>query len=205
MLIFHPSGESHSDEFKTDAHCFNLQINGDLKYRATQLDQPAAFQGGTPAYLATKLYREFRVMDELSPLAIEGLALELFAEALRGIRRELRQAPTWLGAARELLHAQFAERLTITQVASAVRVHPTHLAREFHRRYQLTIGEYVRQLRIEFACRQLSSSDAPLSEIAVASGFFDQSHFSKTFKQINGMSPATYRRTFRPRRQIQKR
>jgi len=51
----------------------------------------------------------------------------------------------------------------------------------------------------------------PLSEIALAAGFFDQSHFSKTFKHINGMSPATYRRTFRPRdnfileSQIQKR
>jgi len=204
-LIFHPSGELHSDHFNTDAHCFNLQIDGHLNYQAAQLAQPADFQGGTPAYLANKLYREFRETDEFSPLAIEGLALELVAEALRGIKRELKRAPVWLERAREMLHAQFAEPLTIAHVAAAVSVHPTHLAREFHRRHQRTIGEYVRQLRIEFACRQLSTSDTPLSEIALAAGFFDQSHFSRTFKQINGMSPATYRRTFRPRRQIQKR
>jgi AraC family transcriptional regulator len=204
-LIFHPSGELHSDHFNTDARCFNLQIDGNLNYQTAKLKQPADFRGGTPAYLATKLYREFREMDELSPLAIEGLALELIAEALRGIKRELQRAPAWLESAREMLHAQFSERLTIAQVAAAVSVHPTHLAREFHRRHRRTIGEYVRQLRIEFACRELSTSDTSLCEIAIAAGFFDQSHFSRTFKQMNGMSPATYRRTFRPRRQIQKR
>jgi AraC family transcriptional regulator len=195
----------HSDQFNTDAHCFNLQINGQLNYEIAQLAQPADFQGGTTAYLANKLYREFQGMDELSPLAMEGLALELIAEALRGINRGQQGAPAWLERAREVLHAQFAERLTIGEVAAAVSVHPTHLAREFRRRHQKTIGEYVRQLRIEFACRELASSDAPLSEIAIAAGFFDQSHFSRTFKQINGMSPASYRRTFRPRRQVQKR
>jgi AraC family transcriptional regulator len=204
-LIFHPSGELHSDHFNTDAHCFNLQIDGHLNYQTAQLAQAADFQGGTPAYLATKLYREFRETDEASPLAIEGLALELIAEALRGIKRDVQRAPAWLERAREMLHAQFAEPLTIAYVAQAVSVHPTHLAREFRRRHQRTIGEYIRQLRIEFACRQLSTSDTPLSEIALAAGFFDQSHFSRTFKQLSGMSPATYRRTLRPRRQIQKR
>ena len=209
-LIFHPSGELHSNHFNTDAHCFNLQINnlqqeGHLNYQTARLEQAADFQGGTPAYLANKLYREFREMDEFSPLAIEGLAFELVAEALRGIKRELQRAPVWLERAREVLHAHFAEPLTIAYVAEAVSVHPTHLAREFHRRHQRTIGEYVRQLRIEFACRQLSTSDTPLSEIGLAAGFFDQSHFSRTFKQINGMSPAAYRRTFQVRRQIQKR
>ena len=204
-LIFHPSGELHSNHFNTDAHCFNLQINGDLNYQIRRLERRADFQGGTPAYLAAKLYREFGEIDELSPLAIEGLALELIAEALRGIKRESQRAPAWLERAREMLHAQFAERFTVAQVAAAVSVHPTHLAREFHRRYQRTLGEYVRQLRIEFACEQLSTSDTPLSEIAIASGYFDQSHFSRTFRHVQGMSPATYRRTFRPRRQIQKR
>ena len=49
------------------------------------------------------------------------------------------------------------------------------------------------------ACRQISASDVPLSEIAVAAGFFDQSHFGRTFKQLTGMSPAAYRETIRSR------
>ena len=195
-LIFHPACEPHSDHFQTEAHCFNIQFDAHLHQKPARLDQPASFNGGPLAHLATRLYREFREMDEVSALAIEGLALELTAEATRSMKRSERTSQPWLERARELLHAHFAERLTIDQIAAGVGVHPTHLAREFRRRYRRTVGEYVRQLRIDFACHQLSSSDTPLSEVALAAGFFDQSHFARTFKLITGMSPAAYRKTF---------
>jgi AraC family transcriptional regulator len=76
-------------------------------------------------------------------------------------------------------------------------VHPAHLAREFRRRYQQTIGEYVRSLRIEFARQELHTSDKPISEIAIGAGFFDQSHFARTFKLITGFPPAAFRKTFK--------
>ena len=66
-----------------------------------------------------------------------------------------------------------------------------------HRRYGCTVGEYVRRLRIEFACRELSDSEKPLAFIAQNAGFFDQSHFSKTFKLLTGQSPAAYRKLLR--------
>lgn len=198
-LIFHPSAETHSDHFQTEARCFNIQIDARLTDRDTRLEQRADFHGGPPAHLATKLYREFREMDEVSELAIEGLGLEIIAEAARAIKKAAHRTQPWLERARELLHAQFAERLTIAHVAAAVGVHPTHLAREFHRRHKRTIGDYVRQLRIEFACRELSSSVTPISEIALAAGFFDQSHFSRTVKLCTGFSPAVYRKTFKTR------
>ena len=75
-------------------------------------------------------------------------------------------------------------------------MHPVHLAREFRRFQRCTIGEYIRQLRIERACRQLHASDEPLATIASAVGFSDQSHFSRTFKRLIGMTPAGYRATF---------
>ena len=50
----------------------------------------------------------------------------------------------------------------------------------------------MRQLRIEFARRQLAG-DASLSTIAAAAGFCDQSHFTRLFKQYMGLTPAEYR------------
>ena len=199
MLIFHPPGEPHSDYFQTEVHCFNVQIDAHWHQQPIGLDQSVSFHGGPLSYLATKIYREFREMDQVSGLAIEGLALEMIAEATRAINNSEHTSQPWLAQARDMLHAHFAERLTIAHLAAAVGVHPTHLARAFRRRHRRTVGEYVRQLRIEFACRQLSSSDTPLSEVAIAAGFFDQSHFSRTFKLITGMSPAAYRQAFRIR------
>jgi AraC family transcriptional regulator len=78
-------------------------------------------------------------------------------------------------------------------IADLVGVHPVHLASTFRQHYRCTIGEYVRHLRIEFACRMISSSEASLADIALAAGFFDQSHFSKAFKQLTGMTPSQFR------------
>ncbi|MGH9870849.1 MAG: helix-turn-helix domain-containing protein [Pyrinomonadaceae bacterium] len=198
-LIFHPPGEAHSDQFQTEARCFNIQFDAHLNHGAAGLEQPADFHGGVPTYLATKLYREFCEMDEVSALAIEGLVLEMIAESARAVKRSKGTSPTWLERARDLLHARFDEHLTLADLAGEVGVHPTHLARQFHRRYNRTVGEYVRQLRVEFACIQLCTSTAPLSEIAVGAGFFDQSHFARTFRLRMGISPARYRAAYRRR------
>ena len=209
-LIFHPAGEVHSDLFHATSRCFNIQMNARWLERSQQpariINTPADFCDGQLANLAARLYREFRQLDEFSGLAVEGLALELIAEASRcSLKEPGRTPPRWLEQVRAILREQLGERPTLATLAESVDVHPVHLAREFRRFYRCTIGEYVRQSRIEFACHQISTSDVSLSDIALAAGFFDQSHFSRAFKQINGMSPAAYRRTFRPRRQIQKR
>src|SRR5262249_6006969 len=146
------------------------------------------------------LYDEFRHTDELSPLAIEGLTLELLAECSRRASRiSDRHPPRWLLTVCDLVQARFCERLTLGAIAESVGVHPAHLARVFRRFHGCTLGDHVRKLRIEFACRRLTTSDTPLADIALAAGFSDQSHSSNTFKRHTGVSPAAFRKSARPR------
>jgi AraC family transcriptional regulator len=154
------------------------------------LDQPVDLQGSTPIRLATHLYDEFRRQDNLSPLAMEGLVLELMVETSRRATGSTeRRPPHWLEQLGQLLRARFAENLTLQELANAVGVHEVHLARVFRKFHGCTVGEYVRQLRIEYASRQLSITDEGLADIACAAGFSDQSHFSRTFKSRTGMLP----------------
>src|SRR5262249_7883642 len=113
--------------------------------------------------------------------------------------RPARAAPRWLSRARDLLEARPAARLTLAEIAAAVDVHPVHLARAFRRRYGCSVGAYPRPLRLDLAARALSSGDAPVSEIALAAGFSDQSHFSRTFKRTTGLTPAEFRSQSRTR------
>jgi hypothetical protein len=52
-------------------------------------------------------------------------------------------------------------------------------------------------VRIDFACVELANSDAPLVDIALAAGFCDQSHFTRTFRRYTGMVPSLFRGSVR--------
>lgn len=205
-LIFHPAEETHSDKFHdVGGLCFNIEFGSDLLSRLEEYapvpPMRLDFQGGLLASLAARLYYEFRQADKVSALVAECLVLEILAEtSRRAPRLAERQPPRWLVTAREIIQAHFSETLSLADVALAVGAHPVQLARAYRRHYRCTVGEDIRQRRIEFACRELSKSDvAPLAQIASAAGFTDQSHFSKTFKRVMGLTPVEFRRTFRHR------
>ena len=146
------------------------------------------------------MYQEFRQADAAAPLAVEGLLLELLA-ALSRSRIERLPAGTapWLDETRDRLHADLANRPSLSQLAAAVGVHPVTLARAFRRTFGCTVGEYLRRLRIERAAELLVSGTQPLAEIALGAGFADQSHFSNVFRRRLGMSPSAFRREARGR------
>jgi AraC family transcriptional regulator len=199
MLVYHPSDEVHSQHFyQTEGRIFRMEVCPQwlrrLNERVLIQNKSADFFDNLVCQLAARLYYEFRELDEVSPLVIEGLALEIVGEVSRPATTVSKVLPPhWLQQARELIHARSFECLTLSEIALTVSIHPVYLAREFRRHYHCTVGEYIRRLRIEAACREMIRPDASLAEIAVACGFHDQSHFSKTFKRLMNVTPAAYR------------
>ena len=138
-------------------------------------------------------------MDSTSPLAVEGLLLELVAAASRHRERDgkERQRPRWLEEAHDRIHAELGSHPSLSSLAQAVGVHPVTLARAFRREFGCTVGEYIRSLRIERAAHQLAQTELSLAEIAMGAGFSDQSHFSNLFRHHTGLSPSRFRRVVR--------
>jgi AraC family transcriptional regulator len=202
-FVFRPPQESHSVEYQNESvRILSVQFDFNQLSRVREysnvLDSPAIRRTETIAWLGKRLHQEFRRMDALSGLAIEGLILEILVEAARSRTGAIeKKMPCWLANAKDFLHAHFDESLTLEEIAKISGVHPVYLARVFHKNFGCTIGEYLRTLRVEFACRQLCSTDAPLSEIALAAGFSDQSHLTKTFKSRYGLTPSEYRKISR--------
>ena len=197
-LVFHPSGEIHQNVFHTTGgRMLVVELPPEWMERAstysTALDHSFDCHGGPLGRLAFKLHTEFREMDDISPLAMEGIVLEMIAHATRTAKPPEYRPPRWLEQIKDILHEQFAEKPTIARLAASVGVHPVHLMRTFSRHYRCTIGDYVCQLRIEYACQQMINPDLSLAEIASAAGFADQSHFARTFKRTVGISPAIFR------------
>jgi AraC family transcriptional regulator len=197
-LAFRQSGQTHEDLVHgADTRVLVLEISSTwiekLRAESLILDNSTEFNGSSMSQLGARLNREFHKTDSAAKLAIEGLALELLAGAARQTNIRLGVAPAWLRQAREMIRAQFPESLQLTQIAAEVGVHPVYLATAFRRKFGVTIGEFVRQLRIEHACAELVKGELPLAAIAVQAGFVDQSHFSRVFKLYMGMTPHKYR------------
>ncbi len=198
VTYFHP-GEMHalrvvSRQFRT----FDIELNRDWLSRL--LEHPIAptalleGQSQSIAWLTTRFYKEFREADEVSPLAMEGLALEILADLARATKRATaRKAPRWLGRVVEMVHDEFARPISLADLAAAVAVHPAHLAQVFREHYHCSLGEFIRRIRIEQAVRRMADPEASLAEISLATGFSDQSHFSRLFKRTTGMTPAQFR------------
>jgi len=202
-FLFHAPGEEHAEQFHSAGGCSFLveidegwldHVSAESRVLKTSFD----CDGGMLSLLAAKVYKEFGEPDDLSPLVIEGLMFELVGETSRRARSETpSRPPKWLSQARQLLQESFSNRLSLNEIAGAVGVHPAHLARSFHRFYHCTVGVYLRQQRIEFACKALATTDLPLSQIALAAGFSDQSHLTRLFKRHMALSPAQYRALLR--------
>jgi AraC family transcriptional regulator len=201
-IVFHPPQESHAVDFQSGARILSVQFGSErfayIRSRSVVLDASTSSQTEAIAWLGNRIYQEFRRMDLASALAIEGLIFEILAEAARSkVSTPEKKSPRWLEQVREFLHANFSESIVLEDVARIADVHPVHLTRVFRRQTGGTIGEYVRRLRVEFACRRISASNDSFIEIALAAGFTDQSHFARTFKNHFGVTPGEYRKISR--------
>lgn len=202
--VFLPPARLHADWYPEATTFFAAELADGLLMRLAEagvrLDDHVQLAAPVARELIARLRSEVAASDSASPLVLEGILLHALVSASRAAASPRHRRPPWLTRVRELLHDRALEPLRLRDIAAAVDIDPGHLSREFHRFFGVAPGEYVRQLRIEYAARRLADSDAPLSEIALAAGFADQAHFSRAFRRATGRTPREYRRLDRAAR-----
>ena len=200
-LLVEPAGAAHTNRFGgmlTTVLTLSLGSTAPPALESVGR-QPRFTRDPYSAGLAQQAASELRRPDELTPLAVEGLALELVTRLARTPVES--GVPGWLHGARDLLHERYAESLRMDDVASAVGVEPDRLARTFRRVYREPMASYVRRLRVRAAADLLlAGTDTTIAAIAAEVGFADQSHLTRSFVRTIGTTPARYRAAHRMRR-----
>jgi len=87
---------------------------------------------------------------------------------------------------------------SLGDLASSVGLSPSHFARKFRHTIGLSLHRFVNRRRLQASKASLQADDAAIATIAARLGFSSQSHFTRLFSALTGMTPARYRRTFRP-------
>ncbi len=96
---------------------------------------------------------------------------------------------TTLKRVTEYVHAHLHQDLTLIEIAAIAQISPYHFLRLFKQKMGITPHQYILQQRIKQAKHLLQHSGLSIAEIAVNVGFCDQSHLTRCFKRIAGVTP----------------
>lgn len=118
-------------------------------------------------------------------------------------KRHSDDAPDWHGrmkAVTDWIAKNYARPVSSARLAEIAQTSEPNFRRQFSCIFGISPGRYVNTIRLNAARRLLEKTDRLVSDIAVATGFFDQSHFTKIFKRERGVTPGQYRAAHRSRR-----
>jgi AraC family transcriptional regulator len=191
-MMFFRAGEPHqciAKRFPTRNVNLEIETAFLAENRITEADIGAAIRKNPHLkFNMLKVYNELLAADNFTDSSIKILLLDLVC----AVRKIEKAEPEWLGTIRELMNDKWNEPLTLGDLSSAAGVHPVTVSKFFPRYFACTFGEYMRRLKVEKSLRLIKDSPGTLTEIAYECGFYDQSHFTRTFKKMTGFLPNSY-------------
>jgi AraC family transcriptional regulator len=140
--------------------------------------------------------------DGPSLLALDQFSLILGAHLLQnyGVLQKMGKvskgglAPWQKRRAAELLRENLDGRIRLADVARECSLSASHFARSFKETFGMAPHRWLIARRIELGKELLRQTTKPIAEIAIQSGFRDQTAFTRTFRQVTGNSPGQWRR-----------
>jgi AraC family transcriptional regulator len=104
-----------------------------------------------------------------------------------------RTPPNWARQLKEELETMGLAQVDVRSRALAAGVHPVHASRLFRRCYGMSISDHASAQSVRRAWALMAEGGSSLGDIAVAAGFYDQSHMNRVFRRVIGRSPGAQR------------
>jgi AraC-like DNA-binding protein len=109
---------------------------------------------------------------------------------------DISDTPNWYGhfsSVIDFIHKNFPQTIHVDELAKLSKTSPRQLERRFIKIFGINISDYILRTRIHAAIEHLEHTNRTVSDIAQSVGFYDHSHFIRTFKRLRGCSPKQYR------------
>lgn len=156
--------------------------------------------GGAYSYLNLILYliEKFAGRD-MAILCAKVFAIELERESQSPFimfKGQKDHEDNEIRTAQEFIESNYAEKITVDQLASMLAIGRRNLERRFKKATSNTVVEYIQRVKIEAAKMSLESSRENVNEVMYKVGYTDTKAFRTTFKKITGLSPIHYRNKY---------
>jgi AraC-like DNA-binding protein len=182
----------------TDRHDVASQASGlwaisaGLSYNFT--DDHELLKKGMVIYDALYSWAKYLQKEKHTQNPVDHIFIDVYNKFLKE-QKATKKTPSWVAELKQIIQDQVDSNLSLTAVSKSLEMNPAYLSREFSKYFNnLSFGEYIRKMRIENAIRLIHTNNFSLTQIAYLTGFSDQSHFSRIFKQHTGKSPSAYRK-----------
>ena len=197
-IVFHPRLIGSIDSIYWQNYIEPMLQNKNLPY--ILLDPFIPWQDSILTYAISvwnrlytpKLGFEIYVRNELSELILIALTNQSICETKPSIRN-LRNADR-IKIMLQYIHIHFSETITLSTLAKVALISESEVLRCFHSTIHSTPNQYIKQYRIQKACRMLLDTDRSSIDIAFQCGFQSSSYFTKTFREQMGCTPLEYRK-----------
>lgn len=206
-FVITPAGQVHENSVETELGCTFRSLYMDVKFLEHLTHQITGRGLSAPDFkdvLVSDVLTQQRFLEmhhamqrPASQLEREELLLE-FVRCL--VTRCSSQRPAELGAGderhavrriRHFIDEHFAASISLSELAGVANLSPFHLHHVFRKQTGMPPHAYQTQVRINQA-KQLMLKRWPLSQIAAAVGFADQSHFTRHFRRLVGLTPGQF-------------
>jgi hypothetical protein len=181
----------------TDRHNIASQASGlwaisaGLAYN-TQ-DDHELLQKGMMIYDALYSWAKHLQKEKHTQNPVDNVFIDVYNKFIKN--KSAKKTPDWVEELKHIIQDQVDTNLNLTDISKSLDINPSYLSREFSKYFNnLSFGEYIRKLRIEKAIELINLNTYSLTEIAYLTGFSDQSHFTRIFKQHTGKSPSIYKK-----------
>jgi len=191
---FYYPGEEHQINHMAK-ECIHVNIEfapSFFKDRITEEDIALACKNdATLPLIMARLYKEIQLNDDFVKVGAEGLVLSL-PYIHQSISSKNGPLPHWVMMIKDYLHNHWNRVITLDELSVICGVHKVTLSKYFPKYMGCSLTDYQRKIRISNAMRFIDKKNMCLTEIALACGFADQSHFIRFFKKFTGFLPKQF-------------
>lgn len=143
--------------------------------------------------LMVRLYKELQRQDEFTAIEAESLILSL-PSVHQSVFYTNRSLPHWADIAKDYLREHWNQVISLDELSLVCNVHKVTISKYFSRYMGSSLTDYQRKIRLSNAIRMIENKVMGLTEVALACGFADQSHFIRFFKKHTGFLPKQFER-----------
>ena len=191
-VLYRPINYEHSNRFSNEQGiCLNLEIN----YPEQFIDQnnfilPELRLEQKASINIYKLLYSFK--SNVSKDILNIYCYESFLSHFENLK--VKGKLIWVKKVKEYINDNKLNTISLKTLSEEFQLHPNYIVRKFKEVTGYTLSEYLIKIRLEYSIKNLIQTKSKLTDIALNSGFYDQSHFNKNFTKNIKTTPSLFRK-----------